>query len=35
MEKQARGIVGLVPDVIETEDMQLQRVMMQLWPSLL
>lgn len=29
-EKQALGIVGLVPDVIETEDLQLSRVMMQL-----
>jgi malate dehydrogenase (oxaloacetate-decarboxylating)(NADP+) len=29
-EKQALGIVGLVPDVTETEDVQLQRVMMQL-----
>src|SRR5262250_2621226 len=29
-EKQALGIVGLVPDVTETEDLQLQRVMMQL-----
>jgi len=29
-EKQAFGIVGLVPDVTETEDLQLQRVMMQL-----
>ena len=29
-ERQAFGIVGLVPDVIETEDLQLQRVMLQL-----
>jgi malate dehydrogenase (oxaloacetate-decarboxylating)(NADP+) len=29
-EKQALGIVGLVPDVTETEDLQLGRVMMQL-----
>src|SRR6476660_281531 len=29
-EKQALGIVGLVPDVTETEDSQLQRVLMQL-----
>src|SRR5882757_3305602 len=29
-EKQALGIVGLVPDVIETKDLQLNRVMMQL-----
>ena len=29
-EKQALGIVGLVPDVTETEDVQLSRVMMQL-----
>jgi malate dehydrogenase (oxaloacetate-decarboxylating)(NADP+) len=29
-EKQALGIVGLVPDVTETEELQLQRVMMQL-----
>ncbi len=29
-EKQALGIVGLVPDVTETEDLQLRRVMMQL-----
>ena len=29
-EKQALAIVGLVPDVIETEDSQLSRVMMQL-----
>jgi malate dehydrogenase (oxaloacetate-decarboxylating)(NADP+) len=29
-EKQALGVVGLVPDVTETEDLQLQRVMMQL-----
>jgi len=29
-EKQALGIVGLVPDVTETEDLQLSRVMMQL-----
>jgi len=29
-EKQALGLVGLVPDVIETEDLQLSRVMMQL-----
>jgi len=29
-EKQALGLVGLVPDVTETEDLQLQRVMMQL-----
>jgi hypothetical protein len=30
VEKQALGIVGLVPDVTETENLQLQRVMMQL-----
>jgi malate dehydrogenase (oxaloacetate-decarboxylating)(NADP+) len=29
-EKQALGIVGLLPDVTETEDLQLSRVMMQL-----
>jgi malate dehydrogenase (oxaloacetate-decarboxylating)(NADP+) len=29
-EKEALGLVGLVPDVTETEDLQLQRVMMQL-----
>jgi len=29
-EKQALGIVGLVPDVTESEDLQLTRVMMQL-----
>ncbi|MGA2741693.1 MAG: NAD-dependent malic enzyme [Bryobacteraceae bacterium] len=29
-EKQANGLVGLVPDVTETEDLQLQRVTMQL-----
>ncbi len=29
-EKDALGLVGLVPDVIENEDLQLQRVMMQL-----
>jgi len=29
-EKQALGIVGLVPDITETEDLQLSRVMMQL-----
>ena len=29
-EKQALGLVGLVPDVTESEDLQLQRVMMQL-----
>jgi malate dehydrogenase (oxaloacetate-decarboxylating)(NADP+) len=29
-EKQALGIVGLVPDLTETEDLQLRRVMMQL-----
>jgi malate dehydrogenase (oxaloacetate-decarboxylating)(NADP+) len=29
-ERQALGIVGLVPDVTETEDLQLSRVMMQL-----
>jgi malate dehydrogenase (oxaloacetate-decarboxylating)(NADP+) len=29
-EKQALGIVGLVPDVTEKEDLQLRRVMMQL-----
>jgi malate dehydrogenase (oxaloacetate-decarboxylating)(NADP+) len=29
-EKQALGIVGLVPDVVETEDVQLGRVLMQL-----
>src|SRR5258708_21488011 len=30
VEKQALGIVGLVPDVTETQDLQLRRVMMQL-----
>jgi malate dehydrogenase (oxaloacetate-decarboxylating)(NADP+) len=30
VEKQALGIVGLVPDVTETQDLQLSRVMMQL-----
>jgi len=29
-EKKARGLVGLVPDITETEELQLQRVMMQL-----
>src|SRR6266403_4147005 len=29
-EKQAFGLVGLVPDVTETEELQLQRVLMQL-----
>jgi malate dehydrogenase (oxaloacetate-decarboxylating)(NADP+) len=29
-EKEALGLVGLVPDVTETEDMQLQRVLLQL-----
>ena len=29
-EKQALGLVGLVPDVTETEDLQIQRVLMQL-----
>jgi hypothetical protein len=29
-EKEAFGLVGLVPDVTETEDLQLQRVMLQL-----
>jgi len=29
-EKQALGLVGLVPDISETEELQLQRVMMQL-----
>ena len=29
-ERQALGLVGLVPDVTETEDRQLQRVMLQL-----
>ena len=29
-EKQALGIVGLVPDVSETEGLQLRRVMLQL-----
>ena len=29
-EKQALGLVGLVPDATETEDLQLQRVMLQL-----
>jgi len=29
-EKQALGLVGLLPDVVETEDTQLQRVMVQL-----
>ena len=27
-EKEALGLVGLVPDVTETEDVQLQRVLM-------
>src|SRR5882724_3965432 len=30
VEKQALGIVGLVPDVTESQDLQLRRVMMQL-----
>ena len=30
VEKEALGLVGLVPDVTETEDMQLQRVLLQL-----
>jgi malate dehydrogenase (oxaloacetate-decarboxylating)(NADP+) len=30
VEKQTSGLVGLVPDVTETEDLQLQRVMLQL-----
>ena len=30
VEKQAFGLVGLVPDVTETEELQIQRVMMQL-----
>jgi hypothetical protein len=29
-EKEALGLVGLIPDVTETEDVQLQRVLMQL-----
>jgi hypothetical protein len=29
-EKKALGLVGLIPDVTETEDVQLQRVLMQL-----
>src|ERR1700745_1056561 len=29
-EKQAFGLVGLLPDVVETEDLQLQRVLRQL-----
>ena len=29
-EKQALGLVGLVPDVTETQDLQLRRVMLQL-----
>ena len=29
-EKETLGLVGLVPDVTETEDLQLQRVMLQL-----
>ena len=29
-EKQELGLIGLVPDVTETEDLQLQRVMLQL-----
>src|SRR6267378_3407123 len=29
-EKQALGLVGLVPDITETEELQLRRVMMQL-----
>ena len=29
-EKQALGLVGLLPDVTETEDLQLSRVLMQL-----
>src|SRR6202789_2291680 len=29
-EKEALGLVGLVPDVTESEDLQLQRVMLQL-----
>src|SRR5262249_2347418 len=29
-EKQALGLIGLVPDVTETENLQLQRVMLQL-----
>ncbi len=29
-EKQALGLVGLIPDVTETEDLQLQRVNLQL-----
>src|SRR6516225_7768452 len=29
-EKQELGLIGLVPDVSETEDLQLQRVMLQL-----
>ena len=29
-EKQSLGLIGLVPDVTETEDLQLSRVMMQL-----
>jgi len=30
VEKQALGLVGLIPDITETEDLQLQRVMLQL-----
>jgi malate dehydrogenase (oxaloacetate-decarboxylating)(NADP+) len=30
VEKQALGLVGLVPDVTDTEELQLRRVMMQL-----
>src|SRR5690348_18088015 len=30
VEKEALGLVGLVPDVTETEDLQLQRVMLQI-----
>jgi malate dehydrogenase (oxaloacetate-decarboxylating)(NADP+) len=29
-DKEALGLVGLIPDVTETEDVQLQRVLMQL-----
>src|SRR5215469_9313769 len=29
-EKRSAGLIGLVPDIVETEDLQLRRVMMQL-----
>src|ERR1700704_1192321 len=32
-ERQALGLVGLVPDVSESEDLQLRRVMQQLGPK--